>query len=101
MANRSYEVIDHIMTEVWSIEMGLVVPRVEKWVYKSTILKAIEHRKVPCAFQSGSPQMSYRVPKLNSPSYNLTANARASVASSTFVDLIVLSDEGEDNLRIV
>lgn len=101
VANRSYEVMDHIMTEVWRIEMGLVVPRVEKWVYKSTIIKAIEDRRVPCAFWSGSPQMSYRVPKLNSPSDILTANARASVASSTLVDLLVLGDEGEDNLPVV
>lgn len=45
--------------------------------------------------------MSYGVPKLNSPLDILTADARASVASSTFVDLLVLGDEGEDNLPVV
>lgn len=30
VANRSYEAMNHIITEVWSIEMGLAVPRVEK-----------------------------------------------------------------------
>lgn len=36
MANRLYRVAGRIMTEVWTIELGLVVPRVEEWVNKST-----------------------------------------------------------------
>lgn len=101
VANRSYRVMDYIMTKVWSLEMGLVVPRVEKWVYKPTILKAIENRRVPCAFRSGSPQMLYGVPKLNSSLNIFTNDACVSVASTTFVDLLVLGDEGEDNFPVV
>lgn len=36
MANKLYRVAGRIMTEVWTIELGLVVPRVEEWVNKST-----------------------------------------------------------------
>ena len=45
-----------IMTEVWSVEPELVVPRVEKWVDKSAILKAIEDKRVTQAPPSYSPQ---------------------------------------------
>ena len=35
-----------IMMEVWSVDQELVVPRVEKWVDKSAILKAIVDKRV-------------------------------------------------------
>ena len=52
----------HIMTEVWSVDPELVVPRVEKWVDKSVILKAIEDKRVAQAPISHSPQQSSGVP---------------------------------------
>ena len=45
-----------IMTEVWSVEPELVVSRVEKWVDKSAILKAIEDKRAIQAPPSYSPQ---------------------------------------------
>ena len=45
----------YIMMEVWSVDPELVVPRVEKRVDKSAILKAIEDRKVTQAPPSLSP----------------------------------------------
>lgn len=36
-----------IMTEVWGMDQGLAVPRIEKWVEKLVILKMIEDRKGP------------------------------------------------------
>ena len=35
-----------IMMEVWSVGLEMVVPRIEKWVDKSAILKAIEDKRV-------------------------------------------------------
>ena len=52
-----------IMTEVWSIDPELAVPRVEKWVNKSVILKAIEDKRVIQTPPSRSPQQSFGCPK--------------------------------------
>lgn len=54
------------MTKVWSIKLGLVLSKMEKQVDKSAILKAIEDSRAYRAFQSKSPWMSSRVPKLKS-----------------------------------
>ena len=88
---------EHIMTEVWSIDPGLVVPRVEKLVDKLVILKSIENSRAPRTFRSESPQRSSRVPQPKSPSGTLAANTHASAIASTFVDPPVLRDESEDD----
>ena len=68
LVSQQKEMIDsafeRIMTEVWSIDPGLVVPRVEKWVDKSTILAAIETERESCLLQSGNLQRSSDVPRL-------------------------------------
>ena len=51
-----------IMTEVWSVDPELEVPRVEKFVNKATILKTIAERKKPSQARSGTPSGSPRVP---------------------------------------
>lgn len=53
-----------IMMEVWSIDPELVVPRVEKRVDKSAILKAIEDKRVIQAPPPLSPQQSSGVPQV-------------------------------------
>lgn len=55
----------HIMIEAWSIDLELVVPRVEKRVDKSTIPKAIEDRRAIQAPLSLSPQRSFEVPQVS------------------------------------
>ena len=44
-----------IMTKEWSADLGLVVPRVENWVDKPAILKAIENSRAPYTSWSESP----------------------------------------------
>ena len=51
-----------IMTEVWSVKPELVVPRVENWVDKLAILKAIKDKRVTPAPPSYSLQQSSGVP---------------------------------------
>ena len=55
----------HIMMEVWSVDPELVVPRVEKRVDKSVVLKVIEDRRVIQAPPSLSPQRSFEVPRVS------------------------------------
>ena len=59
LLSRQQEMMDKaftlIMTEVWSVDPELVVPRVEKWVDKWAILKAIEDKGVIQASPSLSP----------------------------------------------
>ena len=50
-----------IMTEVWSVDSDLEVPRVQKFVNKTTILRMIAERKSSHA-RSGTPSGSPRVP---------------------------------------
>lgn len=91
-------VFERIMTEVWSVDPGLVVPRVEKWVDKSAILAAIEIERESCLPQSGSLQRLSGVPQPKSPSRTLTFEAHASATSSAFIDLPIIKDKGEDDL---
>lgn len=91
-------VFERIMTEVWSVDPGLVVPRVEKWVDKSAILAAIETERESCLPQSESLQRSSGVPQPKSPSRTLTSEAHASATSNAFIDLPIIRDKGEDDL---
>ncbi|XP_052290930.1 uncharacterized protein LOC127900331 [Citrus sinensis] len=50
-----------IMTEVWSVDLKLEVPWVQKFVNKATILKKITERKKPSQPRSGTPSGSPRV----------------------------------------
>ncbi|KAH9768815.1 Integrase catalytic domain-containing protein [Citrus sinensis] len=52
-----------IMTEVWSVDPELEVPRVQKFVSKATILKTIAERKKYSHARSGTPSESPRVPR--------------------------------------
>lgn len=58
LVSQQKEMIDsafeRIMTEVWSVDPRLVVPRIEKWVDKSAILAAIETKRESYLPQSGS-----------------------------------------------
>ncbi|XP_006485823.3 uncharacterized protein LOC102613000 [Citrus sinensis] len=47
-----------IMTEVWSVDPKLEVPRVHKFVNKATILKTIAERKKSSHARSGTPRAS-------------------------------------------
>ncbi|KAK9189690.1 hypothetical protein WN943_018289 [Citrus x changshan-huyou] len=91
-------VFERIMTEVWSVDPGLVVPRVEKWVDKSAILAAIETERESCLPQSGSLQRLSGVPQPKSPSRTLTFEAHASATSNAFIDLPIIKDKSEDDL---
>lgn len=51
-----------IMTEVWSMDPELEVPRAQKFVNKATILKTIAERNKPSQARSGTPSGSPRVP---------------------------------------
>ncbi|GAY66130.1 hypothetical protein CUMW_246300 [Citrus unshiu] len=53
-----------IMTEVWSVDPELEVPRVQKFVNKVTILKTIAERKKSSHARSGTPSGSLRVPRV-------------------------------------
>ena len=53
-----------IMTEVWSVDPELEVPRVQKFVNKATILKTIAERKKSSHARSGNPSGSPRVPRV-------------------------------------
>ena len=52
-----------IITEVWSMDPKLEVPRVQKFVNKATILKTIAERKKSSQARSGTPSGSPRVPR--------------------------------------
>lgn len=86
-----------IMTEVWSIDPRLVVPRVEKLVDKLAILKSIENSRASRTSRFESPRRSSGVPQPKSPSGTLAANTHASAIARTFGDPPVLRDEGEDD----
>ena len=88
-----------IMTEVWSVEPELVVSRVEKWVDKSTILKAIEDKRTTQAPPSHSPPQSSGVPQV--PQADLLSVSAVHVGSSSLaasvpVDAPVEGNDGED-----
>lgn len=82
-------VFERIMTEVWTVDPGLVVPRVEQWVDKSAILTAVEL------------QRSSDVPRPKSPSGTIVTEAHTSATSSAFVDPLDLRNEGKDDPPIV
>ena len=88
-----------IMTEVWSVEPELVVPRVEKWVDKSAILKAIEDKRVTPAPPSYSPQQSSgvpQVPQANLPSVSAVHAGSNSLTASIPIDPPVEGNGGDD-----
>lgn len=68
LLSRQRDMVDkaftHIITEVWSADPGLEVPRVEKRVNKAAILKAVEDRKGLRASSSQSPERSSGVPQV-------------------------------------
>ncbi|KAH9671720.1 peroxidase 21 [Citrus sinensis] len=72
------EAFSLIMTEVWSVDPELEVPRVEKFINKATILKMIEERKKSSHAQSGTPSGSPKVPGVLQ--LLLASNAPASTA---------------------
>ncbi|GAY68023.1 hypothetical protein CUMW_260930 [Citrus unshiu] len=56
-----------IMTEVWSVDPELEVPRVQKFVNKATILKTIAERKKSSHARSCTPSELPRVPRALQP----------------------------------
>lgn len=82
-------IFKRIMIEVWSVDPGLVVPKVEKWVKKSAILAAVEL------------QRSSNVPRPKSPLGTMVTEAHISATSSAFVHPLDLRNEGKDDPPIV
>lgn len=84
------------MMEVWSVYPELVVPRVERRVDKSAILKAIEDRQVTQGPPSLSPQLSSRIPPV--PQTDLSSNGAVHEghASSTSKAPVYPSVENSD-----
>ena len=46
------------MTEVWSVDLGLVVPWADKWVSKKAIVNASKDKRKSYVPPSGSPHKS-------------------------------------------
>lgn len=81
LLSRQKDILDktftHIMMEVQSVDLGLAVPRVEKRVDKSVILKAIKNRRGAQALPSLSPQRSSGVPRyLRQSSHSMAQSMR-------------------------
>lgn len=93
------EAFSLIMTEVWSVDPELVVPRVEKYVNKAAILRTIEAGKRPSPARSGTPSGSPGVPHLPErlPTSDVPASAvHISGTSESFADR-PLEKDGEDD----
>lgn len=93
------EAFSFIMTEVWSMNSELMVPRVERYVNKAVILKAIEDRKKSSPTQSVSPSGSLGVPNVpqQMPASDGPGLAvRVPGTPESFVDRPLEKDEGDD-----
>ena len=88
-----------IMTEVWSVNPDLEVPRVQKFVNKATILKTIAERNKSSQARSGTPSGSPRVPHQLHPlsaSDASTSAAHIPSTSESSADRPLETDVGDD-----
>lgn len=100
LLSRQKEMMDKaftlIMTEVWNVDPELMVPRVEKWVDKSAILKAIEDKRVTQAPPFHNPQQSSGVPHADLPFVSVVHEGSNSLTAGVPVDAPVEGSSGED-----
>lgn len=87
-----------IMMEVWSVDLELEVPRMQKFVNKATILKTIAERKKSSQARSGTLFGSPRVPRALQPlpaSDALTSAAHIPGISESSADRPLETDVGD------
>ena len=87
-----------IMTDVWSVDLELEVPCVQKFINKATILKTIAERKKSSHARSSTPSGSPRVPCVLQPlpaSDAPTSAAHISGTSESSADRPLKTDGGD------